>query len=79
MRYTNSEAPEPIVTAKRRDLLAKTLMDFAKILVAATLASKLFGGKMEEAMLAIVLALIFFGLLFAWDNWRMRKHRRAAH
>ena len=50
-------------TAKRRDLLAKTLMDLAKIFVAAALASNLFG-KLPIWLRLSLLATIF-GLLMA--------------
>jgi len=47
----------PVFSPKRRDLLAKTLMDLAKILVAAALASEFFG------QMPIILRTFLLGLI----------------
>lgn len=52
-----------IFTSRRRDLLAKTVMDFSKILVAAALASGLF--RMFPAWLRILLLCAIGVLVFS--------------
>lgn len=58
MWYSNSkQTAEPIFTVKRRELLAKTLMDWTKILIAAALASEFF------VKLPLWLRVILFGFI----------------